>query len=148
MDFASLCTGPVLLEDLQTVERVMDLTKERIPARRVHAQGTVAKGFFEARPCYQKSLGICTVGRQQLCNTALVLQVTDNITDLTFADVFAKLHQRTDVIVRFSTVTGGAGSPEWLRDPRGFAVRPLTSLYCFFCALFILHAWACAACAA
>ena len=34
--------------------------------------------------------------------------------------------KRTDVIVRFSTVTGAAGSPEWLRDPRGFAVKMYT----------------------
>ena len=53
-----------------------------------------------------------------------MLQVTNDITALTFADVFSEVGKRTDVIVRFSTVTGGAGSPEWLRDPRGFAVEP------------------------
>ena len=37
------------MEDVLTTERVSDLTKERIPVRRVHAQGAVAKGFFEAR---------------------------------------------------------------------------------------------------
>ena len=47
--FTASCAGPVLLEDIQTIQRVSDLTKERIPVRRVHAQGAVAKGYFEVR---------------------------------------------------------------------------------------------------
>ncbi|KAK9840805.1 hypothetical protein WJX81_005942 [Elliptochloris bilobata] len=49
--------------------------------------------------------------------------VTDDITNYTSADVFSFIGKSTDVIVRFSQVTGLPGSPEWLRDPRGFAVK-------------------------
>ncbi len=51
------------------------------------------------------------------------MQVTDDITATTFADVFSAVGKRTDVVVRFSVVTGPTGSPEWLRDPRGFAIK-------------------------
>ena len=40
--------GPTLLQDFQTMERLMDLNREQIPQRLVHPRGTVAKGFFEA----------------------------------------------------------------------------------------------------
>ncbi|BDA45347.1 Catalase isozyme C [Coccomyxa sp. Obi] len=88
--------GPVLLEDYQILEKVATFDREKIPDRVVHARGAVAKGYFE---------------------------VTDDITALTFADVFSAVGKRTDVIVRFSVVTGPTGSPEWLRDPRGFAIK-------------------------
>ncbi|CAK0787977.1 hypothetical protein CVIRNUC_011199 [Coccomyxa viridis] len=98
-DNASLTVGargPVLLEDLQVQEKLASTNRERIPERIVHAKGAVAKGYFE---------------------------VTDDITDLTFADVFSSIGKKTDVIVRFSIVTASVGSPEWIRDPRGFAVK-------------------------
>ena len=50
-------------------------------------------------------------------------QVTDDITDLTYASIFASTGKRTPVIARFSIVTASQGSPEWTRDPRGFAVK-------------------------
>ena len=42
------CAGPILLQDIQTVERLMDLNREPISQRLVHPRGTVAKGYFEA----------------------------------------------------------------------------------------------------
>lgn len=51
------------------------------------------------------------------------LQVTHDITHLTCADVFRAPGAQTPVIVRFSTVIHERGSPETLRDPRGFAVK-------------------------
>ena len=56
-----------------------------------------------------------------LCN--VVEQVTDDISNLTYADIFSSVGKRTDVIVKFSIVTASVGSPEWIRDPRGFAVK-------------------------
>ena len=50
-------------------------------------------------------------------------QVTHDISHLTAADVFRAPGVQTPVIVRFSTVIHERGSPETLRDPRGFAVR-------------------------
>ena len=46
--------------------------------------------------------------------------VTDSLSDLTKAKVFAK-GETTPVFVRFSAVVHSAHSPETLRDPRGFA---------------------------
>lgn len=58
---------------------------------------------------------------KQFCNA--LDQVTDDISDLTYADIFSSVGKRTGVIVRFSIVSASVGSPEWIRDPRGFAVK-------------------------
>nr|ABM47415.1 catalase [Prunus avium] len=88
--------GPVLLEDYHLVEKLATFDRERIPERVVHARGASAKGFFE---------------------------VTHDISQLTCADFLRAPGVQTPVIVRFSTVIHERGSPETLRDPRGFAVK-------------------------
>jgi catalase len=88
--------GPVLLEDYHLVEKLAQFDRERIPERVVHARGASAKGFFE---------------------------VTHDISHLTCADFLRAPGVQTPVIVRFSTVIHERGSPETLRDPRGFAVK-------------------------
>mmetsp|Transcript_15125 Transcript_15125/g.37688 ORF Transcript_15125/g.37688 Transcript_15125/m.37688 type:complete len:493 (-) Transcript_15125:784-2262(-) len=88
--------GPILLEDYHLVEKLAQFDRERIPERVVHARGMVAKGFFE---------------------------VTHDVSHLTCADFLRAPGVQTPVITRFSTVTHERGSPETLRDPRGFAVK-------------------------
>ncbi|KFM23952.1 Catalase isozyme 2 [Auxenochlorella protothecoides] len=88
--------GPVLLEDYHLVEKLSNFDRERIPERVVHARGAVAKGFFE---------------------------VTHDISHLTCADFLRAPGVQTPIIARFSTVVHERGSPETLRDPRGFAVK-------------------------
>ncbi|WP_374944127.1 catalase [Sphingomonas sp.] len=88
--------GPVLLEDEVYREKINHFDHERIPERIVHARGSAAHGYFEC---------------------------TDSLAGITCADLFRKKGQRTDVFVRFSTVAGGAGSPDTPRDVRGFAVK-------------------------
>ncbi|MDB5641628.1 MAG: catalase [Hyphomicrobiales bacterium] len=88
--------GPVLLEDEVLREKINHFDHERIPERIVHARGSAAHGFFE---CYE------------------------SLADITKADLFSKKGQRTEVFARFSTVAGGAGSPDTPRDVRGFAVK-------------------------
>jgi len=88
--------GPILLEDYHLVEKIAQFDRERIPERVVHARGAVAKGFFE---------------------------VTHDVSHLTCADFLRAPGVQTPVIVRFSTVIHERGSPETLRDPRGFAVK-------------------------
>jgi catalase len=78
------------------VEKLANFDRERIPERVVHARGASAKGFFE---------------------------VTHDITHLSCADFLRAPGVQTPVIVRFSTVIHERGSPETLRDPRGFAVK-------------------------
>lgn len=92
--------GPVLVEDYQLIEKLANFDRERIPERVVHARGASAKGYFE---------------------------VTHDITDLTFADFLRAPGVKTPVIVRFSTVIHESGSPETIRDPRGFAVKFYTN---------------------
>ena len=96
--FVCVCVliGPILLEDYHLVEKLANFERERIPERVVHARGASAKGFFE---------------------------VTHDITNLTCADFLRAPGVQTPVIVRFSTVIHERGSPETLRDPRGFAVK-------------------------
>jgi catalase len=88
--------GPVLLEDHVYREKINHFDHERIPERIVHARGTGAHGYFE---------------------------LTDSLSDVSKADIFQRKGDRVDVFVRFSTVAGGAGSPDTPRDVRGFAVK-------------------------
>lgn len=50
-------------------------------------------------------------------------KVTHDVSGLTCADFLRAPGVQTPVIVRFSTVIHERGSPETLRDPRGFAVK-------------------------
>ncbi|SLM61993.1 Catalase [Dickeya aquatica] len=91
--------GPVLLQDVQLLQKLQRFDRERIPERVVHARGTGAHGEFTA---------------------------TEDISALSVADVFKK-GSKTPVFVRFSSVVHGNHSPETLRDPRGFATKFYTS---------------------
>ena len=88
--------GPHLLEDQVFREKLFHFDHERIPERVVHARGYGAHGTFE---------------------------LTESLSDLTRADIFQRVGEKTDVFVRFSTVAGNKGSPDLARDVRGFAVK-------------------------
>lgn len=89
-------TGGVLLQDIHLIEKLAAFDRERIPERVVHARGAGAYGEFT---CY------------------------DDFSRLTKASLFAQKGKVTPVFVRFSTVIHGNGSPETMRDPRGFATK-------------------------
>jgi len=91
--------GPALLEDFHFREKIFHFDHERIPERVVHARGYGAHGFFE---------------------------LTDSLADITRADVFQRVGERTEAFVRFSTVAGNKGSCDLARDVRGFAVKLYT----------------------
>ncbi len=61
--------------------------------------------------------------RCSLSPRVILWQVTHDITHLTCADFLRAPGVQTPLIVRFSTVIHERGSPETLRDPRGFAVK-------------------------
>jgi len=88
--------GPVLLEDFRLIEKISQFDREKIPERIVHARGAAAFGEFE---------------------------VTGDISKYTDAKMFQKVGSKTPVQARFSTVIHPRGSPESLRDVRGFTVR-------------------------
>ena len=88
--------GPVLLQDVQFVEKIAHFDRERIPERVVHAKGAGAHGYF---------------------------QVYKSMMPYTKAKFLQDPEKKTPVFVRFSTVTGGRGSADTVRDPRGFAVK-------------------------
>lgn len=91
--------GPTLLEDFHFREKIFHFDHERIPERVVHARGYGAHGFFE---------------------------LTDSLADVSRADVFQRVGERTPAFVRFSTVAGSKGSFDLARDVRGFAVKLYT----------------------
>ncbi len=91
--------GPVLLEDPHFREKIFHFDHERIPERVVHARGYGAHGFFE---------------------------LTDSLADVSRADIFQRVGERTPAFVRFSTVAGSKGSFDLARDVRGFAVKLYT----------------------
>ena len=88
--------GPVLLEDFILLEKINRFDHERIPERVVHARGTAAHGYFE---------------------------LTHSLKDISKADVFQRVGERTPLFTRFSTVAGNRGSSDMARDVRGFAVK-------------------------
>ncbi|TXK50497.1 catalase [Pontibacter qinzhouensis] len=88
--------GPVLLEDVHLIEKLAAFDRERIPERVVHARGAGAYGEFE-------SYG--------------------DFSSYTKASLFRAKGKKTPLFVRFSTVVHQQGSPETLRDPRGFAIK-------------------------
>lgn len=92
--------GPTLLEDFILREKITHFDHERIPERIVHARGSGAHGYF---------------------------QVYKDQSAITKAAFLSNPREKTKVFVRFSTVAGGAGSPDTVRDVRGFAVKFYTS---------------------
>ena len=88
--------GPAVLHDAYTVQRMQHFNRERVPERVVHAKGTGAHGFFE---------------------------VTEDVTQWTSAAFLSDVGKRTPMFARFSTVAGELGSPDTVRDPRGFALK-------------------------
>ncbi|GAA4430322.1 catalase [Pontibacter saemangeumensis] len=93
--------GPATMENYHFIEKISHFDRERVPERVVHARGAGAHGVFEA---YGK------VGDEP-------------ISKYTRAKLFQEKGKQTPVFVRFSTVGHPSGSPETLRDPRGFAVK-------------------------
>lgn len=88
--------GPVLLQDAHLIEKLARFDRERIPERVVHARGAAALGVFESYGAFP---------------------------ELTRAALFSAKGKKTKVLVRFSSVIHPSGSPETLRDPRGFATK-------------------------
>ncbi|QCE33796.1 catalase [Acetobacteraceae bacterium] len=87
--------GPGLIEDAHFFEKLAHFDRERIPERVVHARGTGAQGVF----------------------------ISDvDFSEYSQASLFQK-GKKTPIVMRFSTVLNRPGSPEWIRDPRGFAVK-------------------------
>jgi catalase len=89
-------TGPTVLHDAYTVQKMQHFNRERVPERVVHAKGGGAHGFFE---------------------------VTEDVTPWTSAAFLSKVGKRTPVFLRFSTVAGELGAADTQRDPRGFAAK-------------------------
>jgi len=69
---------------------------------------------------------MCSVVHAKGAGAHGVFEVTDDISDLTCADLFSEVGKKTPVLVRFSTVGGEKGSADTARDPRGFAVKFFT----------------------
>ena len=92
--------GPVLLQDVQLIQKLTRFVRERIPERVVFAKGTGAHGYF---------------------------RVYMPMSDFTKAAFLQSPDKKTPVFVRFSTMTGSKGSADTLRDVRGFAVKFYTT---------------------
>lgn len=88
--------GPTLLEDFIMREKITHFDHERIPERIVHARGSAAHGYF---------------------------QTYRDMSEVTKADFLRSPESVTPVFVRFSTVQGGAGSADTVRDIRGWATK-------------------------
>lgn len=88
--------GPILLQDQRLVELLTHMNRERIPERVVHARGATALGEFT---CTNPDLQKFTAAK------------------------FLTAGKKTELALRFSTVIHEKGSPESLRDPRGFALK-------------------------
>jgi catalase len=92
--------GPSLMEDFMMREKLMHFGRERIPERVVHARASAAHGYF---------------------------QVYKPLAQYTKAAFLQDPSVKTPAFVRLSTVQGGRGSPDTVRDIRGFATKFYTS---------------------
>ncbi|CAD6192417.1 unnamed protein product [Caenorhabditis auriculariae] len=88
--------GPMLLQDVLFLDEMTHFDHERCPERVVHAKGGGAHGYFE---------------------------VTRDITKICKAEMFSEIGKKTPMLARFSTAGGERGSPDSVRDPRGFALK-------------------------
>ena len=88
--------GPALIQDFPFINKIMHFTKERIPERVVHARGTGAHGELELYASMEA---------------------------YTSADFLQRPGEKTPVFARISTLQGSKGSPDTVRDIRGFALK-------------------------
>ena len=91
--------GPILLHDVHFLEQMAHFNREKVPERQPHAKGSGAFGVFEA---------------------------TADLSRYTRAALLQK-GAKTEMLARFSTVAGEAGSPDTWRDVRGFSLKFYTS---------------------
>jgi len=87
--------GPVLLQDVDLLEKIQSFAREKIPARNVHALGTGAYG---------------------------TLTMTNDVSKYSCAKVFKK-GTKTNLFARMSGIFTEQGDSEAFRDPRGFAIK-------------------------
>jgi catalase len=87
--------GPILLHDVHFLEQMAHFNREKVPERQPHAKGAGAFG---------------------------VLDITEDVSAYTKAALFQN-GAHTDMLARFSTVAGEAGSPDSWRDVRGFSLK-------------------------
>ena len=85
--------GPMLMEDVNFIEKLAHFDRERIPERVVHAKGAGAFGYF---------------------------MLYNSMSAYTCADFLQNPGMKTPILIRFSTVMGYRGSADTARDPRGF----------------------------
>lgn len=91
--------GAIVLTDHYLIEKLAQFNRERVPERVVHAKGGGAFGTFKT---------------------------SEDVSKYTKAALFQP-GTETDMLIRFSSVAGEAGSADTLRDPRGFAVKFYTT---------------------
>src|SRR3546814_8261334 len=87
--------GPILLHDVHFLEQMAHFNREKVPERQPHAKGAGAFGVFETAA---------------------------DVSAYTKAALFQK-GCSTEMLARFSTVAGEAGSPDTWRDVRGFSLK-------------------------
>src|SRR5260370_12526886 len=88
--------GPVLLGDFHLLEKMAHFNRERIPERVVHAKGSGAYGTFT---------------------------VTKDISRYTKAKIFSAVGNKTEMLLRCSTVAGERGAADAERDVRAFDLK-------------------------
>ncbi len=88
--------SPSFLDEYSLLEKLQLHNRERRYERIVHAKGAGAFGYFI---------------------------VTNDVTRYTKASFLKYVGQRTNVVVRFSTVHGESGSADTAIDPKGFATK-------------------------
>jgi len=88
--------GSLTFDNYHLFEKLAHFNRERIPERVVHARGAGAYGTFT---------------------------LTRDLSDYTLASFLQNVGTTTKMFARFSIVGGGQDSNDYVRDPRGFALR-------------------------
>jgi catalase len=96
-------------------------------ARRCHSNGSMLQlapiTHKHTHAAHVSTKLHCTRQKDTAASQDHTMQVTHDVSNLTCADFLRAPGVQTPVAVRFSTVIHERGSPETIRDPRGFAVK-------------------------
>ncbi|KAF6201624.1 hypothetical protein GE061_004017 [Apolygus lucorum] len=88
--------GPVVLQDYTFLDEIQHFDRERVPERVVCAKGAGAFGYFTS---------------------------TNDFSNYTQATIFTTVGKRTPLAARMCRFSGQTGSPDTVRDLRGFSLK-------------------------
>lgn len=102
--------GPMTI-DIHYFQRLGHFNRENIPPRVIGANGVGAYGSFTGT----------------IEPLIITLVTSKKIREYSCADLFSEVGKKTDILMRFSSMSGQKGTPDTQRSQKGFSIRFYTS---------------------